>query len=43
MPVRLPNGFHAKLRGQGPRDEASAARRLPARSCKQRLAELQPT
>ena len=32
-----PNGPHAKLRGQGPRAEAEAARRLPARRCGQRL------
>ena len=31
------NGSHAKLRGQGPRDEIRAARRLPARSCMRRL------
>ena len=28
-PVRQHNGSHAKLRGQGPRAEAAAARRLP--------------
>ena len=33
-----PNGSHAKLCGQGPRAEAEAARRLPARSWAQRLA-----
>jgi hypothetical protein len=33
---RRPNGTHAKLCGQGPRAEAEAARRLPARSCMQR-------
>ena len=45
MPVRFSyvvsgaaNGSHAKLRGQGPRAEARAVRRLPPRSCTQRLA-----
>ena len=31
------SGSHANLRGQGPRAEVGAARRLPARSCMQRL------
>jgi hypothetical protein len=31
-----------KLHGQGPRAEADAARRLPARSCEAKTADLQP-
>ena len=35
---RAHNGTHAKLCGQGPRAETDSARRLPPRSCEQRLA-----
>jgi hypothetical protein len=40
--VRLPNGSHAKLCGQGPRAEAGAARRLPRMTFDEPSRELQP-
>src|SRR5687768_7694213 len=40
---RAPNGSHAKLRGQGPRADASAARRLPRMTFDEPSCDLQPS
>jgi hypothetical protein len=42
MSACRPNGSHAKLRGQGPRAEAEAARRLPRMTFEEPSRELQP-
>ena len=40
-PVRQHNGSHAKLRGQGPRAEVRAARRLPTMTFEEPSGDLQ--